>query len=165
MATFVEMIQHATGAIGAAGGGVAAYAFKRFRAVEKRALQTSKGIDELKRLFDDLKKLFEETKAAFRMELTTFKDDIEDRLDNLDDPRHGRISTIPDSIEAVDKSFADRLEKLRLELTGEILRERGQRHALKRDFDEFFRENSEKWTQLNRLLGKLETLYEMKKMT
>ena len=47
------------------------------------------------------------------------------------------------------------------ELRGDILRERGQRHALQQELAQSAREDTRQWNELQKLLGALETKVEI----
>lgn len=159
----LDVIREASAWLGVAGGGVATEVFRRFRSAEKtakialkRATDALASNEELKRRVDELAKTFESLRQGLRIELTNFEKDIEERLrnytrgsrpDQFFDERH-----IEDLIEKLDK----RVE----ELKADILRERGQRHALQKDIQDYNRNETESWRKLERTLGQIESMIE-----
>jgi predicted nucleic acid-binding Zn-ribbon protein len=167
--TVLDTIREYAGYLGVAGGGVAAEIYRRFRRAEALAKQANKkagdAIDKANEAITSTKTLavtFDQLRHGFRLEVTQFKDEIENRINAI--VRGSRPDQIFDQrqIDELGKDI-EKLHKICDELKQDMLRERGQRHALQKDIQERSQKEAESWRHLERTLGRIETTIEMLK--
>ncbi len=141
-----EVISKWGGYLGTASAGAAGYVFKRFQAAEKAAKSAHVLAKKLREDFDDFETKFSDLKIAF----DTLRQTLEARFSADRTSQPSRVET-----EGLPRRFEDLQARLD-EIRASILQERGARHALQKEFNDYVKGEAEQWRDLHRALGKIE---------
>lgn len=165
----IDIVQKFTGALGVVGAGVAGEVFRRFRTAEKSAKSALKKSSEaLEKATTALAKAeslsgaFDDIRQAFRLEVDNIKQDIEERFRPF--TRNSRPDLFYDERRFDElKREMEKLHQTIQEVKSDLVRERGQRHALQKDVQDLIKSEAESWRVIDRTLGRLESMMETHK--
>jgi hypothetical protein len=151
-------------AVGAIGGTGATYIWHRFEAsiaAGKKALEVSKGAIEIANEATETAKKAVKRVSEAEQHLEAFVRAVRAELDALKSFHPMRESPIPGLYGA--EELRREIGALREELRSEILRERGQRHALQSELAQTAREQVKSWMEMTTSIAELKGAWEFLK--
>lgn len=149
-----EVIREAGGFLGSASVGATGYFYKRFTDTEIKA---SSALTIARTATDSIIKLDRQF-SEFQVDYDSFRRTSENKISNrITDASRDRneMGTLRSEVDKLAIQQSENSKKIE-ELKGEILRERGARHALQKEFGNYIRGEAESWRELHRSLGQIE---------
>jgi len=138
-----EVVKEAGGFLGVTSAGAVGWAIKKFKTVESNASEALRASARALELITQLEEKYRTSKT----EVEAFRTKV--------DSEHNLLQASQPDLDDLDRRFDDLQNRLD-ELRADILRERGARHALQKEFSDYIKGDADSWRALHRSLGQIE---------